>query len=54
METANESKVVELADPCFSVEVHPREADVFIGYSTTQGQISPIHKDEGTDFFQVR
>ena len=47
-----DSKVVELADP-FSIEVHPREADVFIGYSTTQGQISPIHREEGTDFFQV-
>ena len=28
-------------------------ADVFIGYSTTAGKISPIDSDEGTDFFQI-
>ncbi len=52
VESVQVSNVVELADP-FSIEIHPREADVFIGYSTTHGQISPIHKTEGTDFFQV-
>ena len=52
VEVVKQSKVVELAES-FSIENHPREADVFIGYSTTQGQVSPIDREEGTHFFQV-
>ncbi len=46
------SETVELADP-FTVRLHPRDADVFIGYSTTQGQISPINHYFGSAFFQT-
>ena len=42
----------ELADE-FTVTLHPRDADVFVGYSTTQGQISPICNSEGTVFFNA-
>ncbi len=55
VEVPKESKAVELAivDSSFSIEVHPREADVFIGYSTTQGQTAVIDREDGTIFFQV-
>ncbi len=33
--------------------LQPRDADVFIGYSTTPGQMSPISRFKGTAFFQV-
>ncbi len=46
------SEKVELADP-FTVRLHPRDADVFIGYSTTEGQVSPIKHHTGSDFFQT-
>ncbi len=42
----------DLADQ-FTVKLHPRDADVFVGYSTTQGEISPISRSEGTVFFNV-
>ena len=42
----------ELADQ-FTVKLHPRDADIFVGYSTTQGQISPISSTDGTVFFNV-
>ena len=37
----------------FTVKMHPRDADVFIGYSTTPGQISPISMSNGTLFFST-
>ncbi len=43
---------VELADP-FTIQLDPHEADVFIGYSTTPGKVSPINPTDGTHFFQV-
>ncbi len=39
-------------DPFF-IDVQPREADTFVGYSTTPGKVSPIHSFNGTAFFQV-
>ncbi len=47
---------MELADPQFSIkfdQLTAHDADVFIGYSTTPGKISPIDSDLGTDFFQI-
>ncbi len=41
-----------LAEP-FSIQLDPHEADVFIGYSTTPGKVSPISPTQGTHFFQV-
>ncbi len=43
---------VGLAD-AFTIQLDPQEADVFIGYSTTPGKVSPINPKEGTHFFQV-
>ncbi len=43
---------VELADP-FTIQLDPQEADVFIGYSTTYGKVSPINPKEGTHFYQI-
>ncbi len=52
METVETKGKTELADQ-FTIKLHPKDADVFIGYSTTQGQISPISSSEGTVFFNA-
>ena len=47
---------VELADPQFSIkfdQLTAHDADVFIGYSTTPGKVSPIDADKGTEFFRI-
>ncbi len=47
-----ETQKPELADQ-FTVKLHPRDADVFVGYSTTPGQISPVPGIDGTVFFNA-
>ena len=37
----------------FTIQLDPQEADVFIGYSTTPGKVSPINPRKGTHYFQV-
>ena len=37
----------------FTIDLNPQEADVFIGYSTNHGKVSPISPKNGTRFFQV-
>ncbi len=37
----------------FSVRLDPHDADLFVGFSTSQGQMSPIISTEGTVFFKV-
>ncbi len=53
-QTSDGKKFSDLAhmDPFF-IDVQPREADTFVGYSTTPGKVSPIHSFNGTAFFQV-
>ena len=43
---------VTLAE-AFTIQLDPQEADVFIGYSTTPGKVSPINPRHGTHYFQV-
>ena len=47
-----QEKEVTLAEP-FTIKPDPQDADVFIGYSTTPGKVSPINPKHGTDFFQI-
>ncbi len=41
-----------LMSDAFPLKLHPRDADVFIGYSTTEGQITTIDAQIGSTFFQ--
>ncbi len=46
------SEIVSLANS-FTVRLHPRDADVFIGYPTTEGQITTISQFSGSAFFHT-
>ena len=49
-------EVVEIHDhlaESFSVRLDPHDADLFVGFSTSPGQVSPIVSTEGTVFFKV-
>ena len=52
VEPKDQDKDVTLAQ-AFTIQIDPHEADVFIGYSTTPGKVSPINPRHGTHYFQV-
>ena len=50
-EDDTDDDTVDLAT-AYNINLHPQDSDVFIGFSTTEGKLSPISRSRGSVFFQ--